>query len=57
MERDRKRSDDEVTRLILHNCEEMGVSPRAARQMVERCLLNRQVSASPGLPVDPKRRP
>lgn len=56
MERDRKRSDDEVTRLILHNCEEMGVSPRAARQMVERCLLNRQVSASPGLPVGSKRR-
>lgn len=45
MEKDLERSDEEVTRLILHNCEEMGVSPHAARQMVERCLQNRRNSA------------
>lgn len=47
MERHAERTDEEVARLILHNCEEMGVTPQAARQMVERCLRNRRKASSP----------
>ncbi|WP_139165919.1 hypothetical protein [Paracoccus tibetensis] len=54
MERDLARTDEEVTRLILHNCEEMGVSPTAARRMVERCLQNRRSSVGRSQPSVPE---
>ncbi|MGR3248871.1 MAG: hypothetical protein ACU0HS_16235 [Paracoccus sp. (in: a-proteobacteria)] len=44
MERDPKQSANEVMRLILHSCPEMGLSPQAARQLVERCLRNQRSS-------------
>jgi len=39
------RTDEEVAQLILHNCQQMGETPQAAHEMVERCLANRRKSA------------
>ena len=49
MQRDADRSDDEVAYLILQNCHDLGVAPKAAQKMVERFLENRRKTASPVL--------
>lgn len=45
MREDRGRTDEEVAQLILHNCQQMGETPQAAQEMVERCIENRRKSA------------
>ena len=45
MQRKMDRTDEEVTQLILHNCHNMGETPKFAGKMVERCLENRRKSA------------
>ena len=34
------RTDEEVAQLILRNCHQMGETPQAAQETVERCLEN-----------------
>lgn len=44
------RTDEEIAQLILHNCQQMGETPKAADRMVKRCLENRRKSAVPVTP-------